>query len=221
MNRNTKIFFAIIISDGLIVILLIILYLIGLRQSGQLPSVSQLFGTARVTPAVLALSNNGHTGPAEIYPQSNLTPGTINPEVTQETIGQTICTPGWTATVRPSETLTNKIKEQVIALYGYPDIPSDYELDHFISLELGGAPSDTLNLWPESYGDLKHPMTSIQRVHSSDSSLLPGSIQKDKVETSLKTEVCSGKVTLQRAQQIIVSDWYACYLQLQLKLQCN
>lgn len=53
----------------------------------------------------------------------------LNPAVTQATIGQTICTPGWTKTIRP-KLPTRK----------------GYENDHIVSLELGGNPSNPANL---------------------------------------------------------------------------
>jgi len=34
--------------------------------------------------------------------------------------------------------------------YGFIDSPGNYELDHLIPLELGGAPEDVKNLWPET-----------------------------------------------------------------------
>ena len=42
-----------------------------------------------------------------------------------------------------------------IAEYGYADTSTaDYEEDHLIPLELGGAPRDPNNLWPEPrYGN--------------------------------------------------------------------
>jgi hypothetical protein len=67
------------------------------------------------------------------------------------------------------------------------------EVDHLISRDLGGA--DTLqNLWPQPY--TQHP----------------GAHEKDWLETELNKEVCSGKITLQDAQNEIKTDWYAAYL---------
>jgi len=51
-------------------------------------------------------------------PDPVCTPGATNPAVTQATISTTICTSGWTATIRPSTTITNKIKKEAIAAYG-------------------------------------------------------------------------------------------------------
>ncbi|WP_033348498.1 hypothetical protein [Kitasatospora aureofaciens] len=123
-------------------------------------------------------------------PDPSCTPGAYNPDVTQATIGQTICVSGWTATVRPPTSYTNALKVQQIARYGYADTnPSDYEEDHFVPLELGGAPRDPRNLWPEPrYGN--EPAQS-----------------KDSVETRLKNAVCARKVTLAAARSAIAGDW--------------
>ena len=123
-------------------------------------------------------------------PDPNCTPGATNPDVTQDTIDSTICVSGWTATVRPPTSYTNKLKIQQIAEYAYADTsPSSYEEDHFIPLELGGSPTDPANLWPEP--------------HSGDAT----SGQKDSVENKLKRAVCNGSVTLADAQNAIVTDW--------------
>ena len=81
-----------------------------------------------------------------------------------------------------------------MAAYGLEGQPlSAYELDHLISLELGGAPADVANLWPQPWaGD-------------------PNAHQKDAVETHLKREVCRGAVSLADAQRMIATDWFAVY----------
>ena len=44
----------------------------------------------------------------------------------------------------------SSLKRRQIAAYGYTDTdPRDYEEDHLIPLELGGAPGDPRNLWPQ------------------------------------------------------------------------
>src|SRR5579871_4859124 len=43
-------------------------------------------------------------------PDPRCTPGALNPQVTQATIAQTICRAGWTATVRPVESVTEAEK---------------------------------------------------------------------------------------------------------------
>jgi hypothetical protein len=119
-------------------------------------------------------------------------PGANNPDVTQATIGSTICVSGWTSTVRPPTSYTNPLKVQQIAAYGYSDTSTaDYEEDHLVPLELGGAPRDPKNLWPEP--------------RYSTSGKTAGN--KDTVENRLKTAVCNGQVPLDDARQAIATDW--------------
>src|SRR5207245_1550254 len=77
------------------------------------------------------------------------TPGTLDPDVPQVNIHSTICVPGWTATIRPPPDYTDALKVKQMREYGETGPPSAYEEDHLISLELGGAPRDPRNLWPE------------------------------------------------------------------------
>ncbi|MFF2808267.1 hypothetical protein ACFVT2_14065 [Streptomyces sp. NPDC058000] len=123
-------------------------------------------------------------------PDQVCTPGAFNPDVTQSTIDSTICVPGWTKTVRPPVSYTTPLKIKQIGQYGYSDTnTADYEEDHLVPLELGGAPRDPKNLWPEPrYGD--QPAAS-----------------KDSVENKLKTAVCNGDVALDDARNAIATDW--------------
>ena len=70
------------------------------------------------------------------------------PVVTQATIGSTICRSGWTATVRPPESITEPEKFASMDAYGDSGSASSYEYDHDVPLELGGAVNDPRNLWP-------------------------------------------------------------------------
>ncbi|MCC5480453.1 hypothetical protein ACFV2N_12290 [Streptomyces sp. NPDC059680] len=123
-------------------------------------------------------------------PDPACTPGALNPDVTQDTIDSTICVSGWTATVRPPSSYTTALKKQQIVEYGYSDTnPSDYEEDHFLPLELGGAPRSAENLWPEPHYGTET------------------SANKDTVENKLKRAVCAGDVSLDDAQNAIMTDW--------------
>src|SRR6266704_4636963 len=75
----------------------------------------------------------------------------LNPAVTPATIKTTICVVGWTATIRPPSSYTSQLKAQQMASEHLPGSPADYEEDHRVSLELGGAPSDPMNLSPEAH----------------------------------------------------------------------
>ena len=119
-------------------------------------------------------------------PDPACTPGALNRAVTQATIGQTICMEGWTATVRPPESITEQEKAASMAAYGDTGSLGDYEYDHFVPLELGGATNDARNLWPEPGAS---PNT------------------KDTVENALRQKVCGGQITLAEAQREIVTNW--------------
>jgi len=134
-------------------------------------------------------------GPPELYPDAESISGAINPAVSQQNIAETICTPGWSKTVRPPARITNAIKLGMMRERSLTD-PSVYELDHLIPLELGGCPDCKENLWLEPYDTQ------------------PGAREKDKVENFLHREVCSGTMSLQEAQQAIAADWYKIYLQI-------
>ena len=123
-------------------------------------------------------------------PDPSCQPGSTNPDVTQSTISSTICVSGWTATVRPSSSYTTALKITQITEYGYSDTSTaDYEEDHVIPLELGGAPKAVTNLWPE-------PRYGTQTATN-----------KDTVENKLKKAVCAGTVTLAKARTAIARDW--------------
>jgi hypothetical protein len=126
-------------------------------------------------------------------PDPHCTPGTVNPAVTQSTIGATICHSGWTRTVRPPASVTEPEKLASMAAYGSRGPASAYEYDHLVPLELGGAVNDPRNLWPEP----GYPGRGFYRN------------PKDPLENRLKRAVCGGAVTLARAQQLIASDWTA------------
>src|SRR5438552_4355634 len=109
-----------------------------------------------------------------------LTPGVLNPAVSQSTIRATICRRGWTRTIRPPVSYTNDLKRKGLRAYGLRGPPSGYQEDHLISLELGGHPTDPRNLWPEPY---------------------PRAAGVDRVENELNARVCSGRLALEEAQR--------------------
>src|SRR5215470_574343 len=72
-------------------------------------------------------------GPSYLYPDPETTPGVTNPEVTQANIQQTVCVRGWTATIRPPHSYTDKVKKQQLQAARFTDkTPTHYEEDHFI-----------------------------------------------------------------------------------------
>jgi hypothetical protein len=100
-------------------------------------------------PSLPPVANSG-TLPGE--PNHGLTPGATNPAVTEATIAKTICVSGYTAKIRPPSSHTTDLKRHQIVAYGDADSNlADYEEDHLISPEIGGASRDPKNLWPEPY----------------------------------------------------------------------
>ncbi len=137
---------------------------------------------ALAAAAVLAVITFHGGGSDALSPQRaswDLTPGAVNPDVTQATIGDTVCKSGWTRTVRPPTDYTNDLKRKQMEQYGRTGDLADYQEDHLISLELGGNPTDPRNLWPEPY---------------------PRAADVDKEENRLNDLLCSGGLTLAEAQ---------------------
>jgi hypothetical protein len=133
-----------------------------------------------VVVLVSKVVHRGTDAPSPYTARQALTPGALNPDVTQDTIGSTICTRGWTKTIRPPSSFTSDLKLRQMREYGFTGTPVDYQEDHFISLELGGHPTDPKNLWPERRPRADHV---------------------DTIENDLNAKVCSGALTLAEAQQ--------------------
>ena len=109
------------------------------------PVLLVLLAAATFAVAVLVWPHEGQTlSPARA--SWALTPGVVNPDVTQASITETICRSGWTRTIRPPVEYTNELKLEQMKAYRRAGAPSDYQEDHLISLELGGHPTDPRNL---------------------------------------------------------------------------
>ena len=155
-----------------------------------------------LTTAIISIALIGGTAQAArkadwVVQNKKVTPGMINKDVTQSNISTTVCKVGWTKTIRPTVTYTNKLKDtqlsttykSYVAIWG--PTPGAYEEDHLISLQLGGDPSSEKNLWPQPYAD-------------------NGARKKDVVETALKRLVCAGTLKLKDAQKAIL-NWPTAY----------
>jgi len=140
-----------------------------------------------VVPSVLYVTMQTCQVINDTLPDPKCTPWAIDPAVTQDNIDSTSCISGYTKTVRPPVSVTEPLKLESMKSYGFTDSPSNYEFDHLIPLELGGAPDDMKNLWPEP--------------HSS-------SFIKDGVENYLHDQVCSGNMDLKTAQNEIATNWF-------------
>ena len=113
-------------------------------------------------------------------------PGDILPDATKEQV----CTPGHSKTVCD---VPASVRDEAYASYGIQShTPGQYEVDHFVSLELGGS-NDISNPWPEA------------------ASPTPGFHEKVRVENHLHDQMCSGQMTLQEAQRQIATNWLEVY----------
>ncbi len=125
------------------------------------------------TPQCHYLGNN----PNNVFPDPKCTTGVIDPTLTTEKI----CDPNFrTGTIR---NVSQAEKNQVAKEYGLSSLKG-MEIDHLISLELGGS-NDVKNLWPE----LGFPNP------------------KDKIENRCHEMVCVGKISLAEAQKEISTNW--------------
>lgn len=117
---------------------------------------------------------------------SACTPGALMQGVTKDQI----CQSGYSSSVR---NVPSSEKDAVYAEYGIAShSPGQYEVDHLVSLELGGS-NEISNLWPEA------------------ASPTPGFHQKDAVENYMHDQVCSGAIALDKAQIEIATNWLQVY----------
>ena len=110
---------------------------------------------------------------------------------------QMVCAPGYSKCIR---NVPAAEKRSVYASYGlqgnhtgYCESQQGCEVDHLISLELGGS-NDQKNLWPEPY------QGEALNAHV-----------KDRLENFLHTEVCAGRIGLKEAQDEISTNWIESY----------
>jgi len=156
-------------------------------QAPVTPQTSVPVFTSRPQPQ----SDQPEPSPKNIpyLPNRRLTPGSVFQGATREEI----CVPGYSKRVRH---VSAKVKTEVYRAYGIRHHqPGFYEMDHLISLELGGDNQPT-NLWPEPY---QEPWNA----HD-----------KDKAEDAAHKAVCAGRMSLKDAQQQIATDWIVLYRRL-------
>jgi hypothetical protein len=177
---------------GIAILIILIVIAVGIMSHSQTNRIPPTQSGKNLTPvenSMASTTNIACQTANDTLPDPKCTPGAADPRVTQDNIDSTICVPGYTKTVRPPVSVTEPQKLESMKAYGIDDSPSNYEFDHLIPLEVGGAPDDMKNLWPESH----------------DSS--PNSYDKDKFENYLHAQVCSGALDLKTAQNEISSNW--------------
>lgn len=137
-------------------------------------SAKETYGQRTKTAKCVMLFN-------QALPDSGCTPGAI-----LATSSKVICVSGYTKRVRNVSVAT---KKAVFKEYGIDySKHSNFEVDHLISLELGGS-NDISNLWPESY------------------KITESALKKDQFENYLHSQICSGKMKVADAQYQISHNW--------------
>jgi hypothetical protein len=126
-------------------------------------------------------------------PNSTLTPGAINTLATKAILCVPNYTSGKDAQGSKVRDVNQSLKTRVFAEYNIDPTSSKFEIDHLVSLELGGS-NDIRNLWPQSY------ITAPYNAH-----------MKDYLENKLHKMVCAGQIELLEAQKEISTDWISAY----------
>ena len=121
-----------------------------------------------------------------IKPDPFITPGQVDRNATTEMV----CTRGYASSVR---NVSSSTKQKAFDLYDLNRVPGLYEVDHLVSLSLGGTNS-IRNLWPQHF--YTQPWNA--KV-------------KDSLEFFLWRQVCDGKMSLAEAQKAMATDWIAAY----------
>jgi hypothetical protein len=148
--------------------------------------LGHLVAGAVIAVAAAASTHIYHESKDHSWPMPNpkLTPGAVLTTSKEE-----ICEKGHAGKVRH---VTQSEKEAVYKAYGIlSHKPGEYEIDHLISLEIGGS-NDPKNLWPEPY-------------HGEGNAHL-----KDALENKLHQMICEGLITPEEAQREIL-NWPEAY----------
>lgn len=121
-----------------------------------------------------------------ILPNIIMTPGDVVSGVTKEQV----CLSGYSGSVR---NVPQNLRTAVYVMYFIDPRKDRFEVDHLISLELGGS-NNIKNLWPQSYN------TKPWNAHV-----------KDKLENRLHREICDGIISIEEAQESVRHDWIKTY----------
>ena len=161
----------------------------------------------------MTISQGAQPGPGKFYHDGNvllpnpaISPGMLRPDATEAQVCST--------STREFRHTTEAMKMEVYHAYGVEPHEGickatkhlskegkvhveSCEVDHIVSLELGGA-DDVRNLFPQPY----NPPDGV-----------PGAHAKDALENWLHRQVCVAHVmNLKQAQEAISKDWYRTYL---------
>jgi hypothetical protein len=117
-------------------------------------------------------------------PDVRLTPGAV-----LTASAATVCVVGYSSSVRD---VPSAVSEEAYRRYDVVHVPYAHEVDHLVSLELGGSNAIT-NLWPDPYAGRWGARTN------------------DALENRLHSLVCAGELSLRAAQRQEARDWVGAY----------
>lgn len=154
--------------------------------------ILQTIGVVAAAAIIAVTTHIVGSGPdySKWEPNPALSPGVVDARLTQDVLAA----PGFTT--KNYRNVPEEEKKAVFTEYGITNpTPGAYEIDHIISLEVGGS-NDIKNLWPQPY-------QGEWNAHD-----------KDKLEDELGREVKSRKIELSVAQTMLSKDWVASYLKI-------
>lgn len=114
----------------------------------------------------------------------------LDTRVTQQSVAETICRPGYADTVAPPFDQAMALKDRLLAQRGIDSGDgADYALDRRVPIVLGGSPDSAANYdllpWAGHAGERRKALLTVR----------------------LKRCVCSGQISLADAQAAIAGDW--------------
>ncbi|WP_322106311.1 hypothetical protein [Paraburkholderia sp. J41] len=164
----------------------------GFARSGGAPRWRRL----RVSLLAFAAAGAAHAAVAQ---DAQL----LDARVTQQSVAQTICRPGYADTVAPPFDETMALKDRLLAARGIDaDDGVGYALDRHVPIVLGGAPDATANFDLLPWGG-----------HG-------GERRKSLLTVRLKRCVCAGRMSLAEAQAAITGNWSHQYERL-TRMECG
>lgn len=122
-------------------------------------------------------------------PDRRRTPGAIDPAISQANIASTICDPDFLSARSPQPSWTAAARRRLADNLFPGQPPENFALDQLVPISLGGAPTDSRNLWLQSWSGAQ------------------GIARKNALEQFLHRMVCDRRLSLASAQQMIARDW--------------
>ncbi|WP_322049351.1 hypothetical protein [Paraburkholderia sp. J67] len=163
----------------------------------------------RTTPRALGAALHGVLlalavgGAVRAVPAWAQDPRLLDARVTQESLAETICRPGYADIVAPPFDAAMALKERLLASRGIDaEDGVTYALDRHVPILLGGSPDAAANFDLLPWGG-----------HA-------GERRKSLLTVRLKRCVCAGRISLTQAQSIIAGNWSREYDQL-TRMQCG